>query len=170
MKLLLSFALLTGLAAAQTPPTAPPTAAQPAARPPRPAPPTRDPNTPGYVKARELPDGTNAPAKQNGNFILGPTHPADPATVVREGVPKGEIFEFKMESTDSGIYPGIAREPGTFGTGDPANPYKLIVATSHPRSLHPPCGRLRSEAIRSRHCGAVHCRCRWHRSDVVHHA
>lgn len=132
MKLLLSFALLTGLAAAQTPPTVPLTATPPAARPPRPAPPTRDPNTPGYVKARELPDGTNAPAKQNGNFILGPTHPADPATIAREDVPKGEIFEFKMESTDSGIYPGIAREPGTFGTGDPANPYKLNVATSHP--------------------------------------
>ena len=26
----------------------------------RPTPPTRDPNTPGYVTAKELPDGTNA--------------------------------------------------------------------------------------------------------------
>src|SRR6185369_13895210 len=38
---------------------------------PRPTPPTRDPHTPGYVKAKELPDGANAPAKEDGNFILG---------------------------------------------------------------------------------------------------
>jgi enterochelin esterase-like enzyme len=37
-----------------------------------------------------------------------------------------------MESTDSKIYPGIARERGTFGTPDPAIPAKLIVTTSHP--------------------------------------
>ena len=33
-----------------------PTAAAPPVRPARPTPPTRDSNTPGYVKARELPD------------------------------------------------------------------------------------------------------------------
>ena len=37
-----------------------------------------------------------------------------------------------MESTDSKIYPGIAREPGTFGTADPDDPAKMIVTTSHP--------------------------------------
>jgi len=37
----------------------------------RPTPPTRDPITPGYVTARELPDGTNAPANVDGNFIIG---------------------------------------------------------------------------------------------------
>ncbi len=37
-----------------------------------------------------------------------------------------------MNSTDSKIYPGIAREPNTFGTPDPSNPAKLIVNTSHP--------------------------------------
>jgi enterochelin esterase family protein len=37
-----------------------------------------------------------------------------------------------MDSKDSKIYPGIAREPNTFGTADPANPAKLIVTTSHP--------------------------------------
>ena len=30
-----------------------------------------------------------------------------------EGVPKGDVFEFTMESKDSKIYPGIAREPNT---------------------------------------------------------
>ena len=39
-----------------------------------------------------------------------------------------------MSSADSKIYPGIARDPGTFGTPDPNDPAKLIVTTSHPAS------------------------------------
>jgi iron(III)-enterobactin esterase len=103
-----------------------------AARPRRPTPPTRDPNTPGYVTGTELPDGANAPAKSDGNFILGPTHNPAPEMTVQEGVPQGTVSTFTMESADSKIYPGIAREPGTFGTPDPADPAKLIVTTSHP--------------------------------------
>ena len=98
----------------------------------RPAPPTRDPQTPGYVKAKELPDGANAPAATDGNFILGPTHTPAPEMTVKEGVPQGTISTFVMESSDSKIYPGIAREPGTFGTPDPSDPAKLVVTTSHP--------------------------------------
>jgi enterochelin esterase family protein len=117
---------LTGLAPAmaQTPPTA--------ARPARPTPPTRDPNTPGYVTAKELPDGANAPAKADGNFILGPTHNPAPETTVQEGVPQGTVSTFTMESADSKIYPGIAREAGTFGQADPNDPAKMVVTTSHP--------------------------------------
>jgi enterochelin esterase-like enzyme len=37
-----------------------------------------------------------------------------------------------MNSADSRLYPGIARDPGTFGTPDPSDPAKLIVTTSHP--------------------------------------
>jgi len=127
---LLSVACLIGLMAgshpamAQTPPAA--------ARPERPSPPTRDPNTPGYVTAKELPDGANAPANADGNFILGPTHNPAPETTAREGVPQGAVFTFIMESSESKIYPGIAREAGTFGKPDPADPAKLLVTTSHP--------------------------------------
>src|ERR1017187_8413209 len=103
-----------------------------AARPARPAPPTRDPNTPGYVTAKDLPDGANAPAKEDGNFILGPTHTPAPEMTAQEGVPQGEVFNFTMESSDSKIYPGIAREPNTFGKTDTADPAKIIVTTSHP--------------------------------------
>ena len=114
-------------APAQTPaPTPPPPAAA------RPAPPIRDPHTPGYVQAAELPDGANAPATADGNFILGPTHPAAPESTPNPGVPQGKIVEFTMSSADSKLYPGIARDPGTFGTPDPADPAKLIVTTSHP--------------------------------------
>src|SRR6185437_4444254 len=125
--------LTTGLdpATAQAPAPAP-APAPPAARPPRPKPPTRDPHTPGYVTAKELPDGTNPSATEDGNFILGPTHNPAPEMTVQEGVPQGTISTFTMESKDSKIYPGITREPGTFGTPDPNDPAKLIVTTSHP--------------------------------------
>ena len=102
------------------------------ARPPRPTPPTRDPHTPGYVTAKELPDEENAPVKEDGNFILGPTHKPASETVVQEGVPQGTVATFTMESTESKIYPGIAREPGTYGQVDPNNAYTMLVPTSHP--------------------------------------
>jgi enterochelin esterase-like enzyme len=50
---------------------------------------------------------------------------------VQEGVPQGAVFNFTMNSSDSKIYPGIAREAGTFGTADPSDPAKMIVTTSH---------------------------------------
>jgi enterochelin esterase-like enzyme len=108
-----------------------PPAEQKAARPPRPPAPTRDPHTAGYVTARELTDGDNAPAGEDGNFILGPTHPAAPEMAVKEGVPQGTVYTFDMESKDSKIYPGIAREQGTFARPDPDNPARLQV-NSHP--------------------------------------
>jgi iron(III)-enterobactin esterase len=98
----------------------------------RPVPPTRDPNTPGYVQAKELPDGAVPPADADGNFIIGPTHNPAPEMTAQEGVPQGTVCTFSMSSEDSKIYPGIAREPGTFGSVDPTNPAKLVVATSHP--------------------------------------
>jgi enterochelin esterase-like enzyme len=98
----------------------------------RPAPPTRDPNTPGYVTAKELPDGSVPPANVDGNFIIGPTHPGPPEMTIPNGVPKGTVIEFTMSSSDSKIYPGIARDANTFGTADPADPAKLVVTTSHP--------------------------------------
>src|SRR4051812_38141437 len=108
----LSIAILIGGAQAQTPapaqPAAAPGQAAPAqARPPRPPAPARDPHTPGYVTAKELPDGAVPSPKEDGNFILGTTHNPAPETVVQENVPQGTIFNFTMESTDSKFYPGI---------------------------------------------------------------
>jgi hypothetical protein len=121
-----SIALLLGpatgasLALTQAPPAA------------RPTPPSRDPHTPGYVSAIELPDGSNPPPNADGNFIIGPTHQPAPEMSVREGVPQGTVYEFTMNWADSKIYPGIARDAGTFGTPDPGDPAKLVVTTSHP--------------------------------------
>ena len=100
--------------------------------PPRPTPPTRDPNTPGYVTAKELPDGAVPPIDIDGNFIIGPTHNPAPEMTVQENVPQGTIVNFTMNSADSKIYPGVARDAGTSGTPDPNDPAKLIVTTSHP--------------------------------------
>jgi iron(III)-enterobactin esterase len=122
-----------GPAMAQTPPPAR-----------RPTPPTRDPHTAGYVTAKELPDGANAPADADGNFIIGPTHNPAPEMSVQEGVPQGTIYNFTMNSSDSKLYPGIAREPGTFGTAG---------------ALYAPRRCVCSQAICARNCRAVHCGC-----------
>jgi len=98
----------------------------------RPVYPTRDAHSPGFVAAKELPDGANAPMNADGNFILGPTHTPAPEMQVQPGVPQGTVIEFDMESADSKFYPGIARDAGTFGTPDPENPARLILTTSHP--------------------------------------
>ena len=119
--LFLSCALAT--AACQTLTPAPPTE--------RPTPPTRDPLTRGYVPAKQLSDGAVPPATADGNFILGPTH--NPAPELEHATAfAGSVIEFTMNSADSKIYPGIARDPGTFGMVDPASPARLIVNTSHP--------------------------------------
>ena len=128
---------VSSLAWAQAPAPAPaaqapnPAAPNAAGRGARPAPPARDPNTPGYVTVKELPDGENAPVKADGNFILGPTHPAAPEMTVQDGVPQGTIYNFTMESTDSKTYPGIARDPFVPGQAPPS-PTGPMVVNSHP--------------------------------------
>jgi enterochelin esterase-like enzyme len=130
LNLAILIAAVTGAnrAPAQAPNPAPAAPARQA----RSGPPARDPNTPGYVAARELPDGAVPPADADGNFIIGPTHTRAPDMAAREGVPQGLVTNFTMSSADSKIYPGIAREPNTFGAVDPSDPVKLVVTTSHP--------------------------------------
>ncbi len=102
------------------------------ARPARPTPAARDPHTAGYVEAKELEDGAVPPADADGNFIIGPTHKVARELATKDSYPQGQVIEFVMKSADSKIYPaGIARDAGTFGTPDPANPAKLNVTTSH---------------------------------------
>jgi enterochelin esterase family protein len=107
---------------------APPAAVNPA----RQSPPLRDPNGPGFVKAKELADGVIPPANADGNFIIGPTHNRAPEFEAHDGVPKGTLYEFTMSSADSKFYPGIVRDANTFGTADPKDPTRMVVTTSHP--------------------------------------
>ncbi len=102
------------------------------ASPHRPVPPTRDPHSPGFVAAVELPNGALPPSNQDGNFILGPSHEPAPEALPHSDIPHGDVYTFFLNSTDSKYFPGIARTPGTFGAPDPHNAAKLIVTTSHP--------------------------------------
>jgi iron(III)-enterobactin esterase len=103
-----------------------------ASRPARAPAPARDPHTPGYVDAKELPDLTNPPPDADGNFIIGPSYKRAPEMEKHPNVPQGAVKTLTMKSEDSKFYPGIMREPRTFGTPDPNDPAKLVVTTSHP--------------------------------------
>jgi len=115
---------------AQPPASAP---AGAAARPPRAPAPTRDPHTPSYVQAKELPDGDIPAATADGNFILGPNHKIAPEMAVRDDVPHGAVYKFTMESADSKFYSGVAKDtapPQTPGQSPP-EPGRRVVS-SHP--------------------------------------
>jgi enterochelin esterase-like enzyme len=118
------------LATAQAGATPPATPAAVPAPPSRPTPPTRDPNTPGYITAKELPDGALPSSDAEGNFIIGPTHNPAPEMTLPDSGLRGTVHNLTMSSSESKIYPGIAREQGTFGTPDPNDPAKLVVTTS----------------------------------------
>jgi enterochelin esterase-like enzyme len=114
----------------------------------RPPAPLRDPHTPGYVSATELPDGQVPPVEADGNFIIGPTHvPAPEMSPVGPGEPKGTIYKFTLHSTESRFYPGIARDqpagnaapPGGFGgpvTSHP-QPWTRTVSVYVPKQYVP---------------------------------
>jgi hypothetical protein len=57
----------------------------------------------------------------DGDFTIGPNYANAPELTVQEGVPRGVVTPFVMNSEDSKIYPGIAkRQPGVV-------PYKRKV-------------------------------------------
>lgn len=63
---------------------------------------------------------------EEAESIIGPDYSDAPETQIREGVPKGKIEEFTMDSKDSRIYKGIAKgERGTV-------PYQRKVAVYIP--------------------------------------
>jgi iron(III)-enterobactin esterase len=129
---LIGLPITLAVALAQPPATVqPPAVATAPGRGPRRAAPTRDPHTEGYVQAKELPDGENASPRKDGNFIIGPTHPAAPEMTAQENVPHGAIYNFTMESADSKFYPGIARDSSPAGQPRP-EPGTRRVLSSHP--------------------------------------
>ena len=95
--------------------------------------PTRDPHTPGYVTAKELPDGDNAPANADGNFIIGPTHNRAPEMTAQEGVPQGDGLQLH-----DGVRPTARSIRASRASGHVwhARPERTrpswIVTTSHP--------------------------------------
>ncbi|MEI9962488.1 MAG: hypothetical protein WDM76_15625 [Limisphaerales bacterium] len=74
-----------------------------------------------------IPTNTQLAADADGDFVIGPNYINAPEMKVREGVPKGTIHEFTMDSTNSKIYPGIAKnQAGTV-------PYQRQVAVYVPQ-------------------------------------
>lgn len=129
-----SIVVTVPLVYSQAPGSQAPVAPATPARPPRPPMPTRDPHTPGYVKATELPDGTIPAANKNGNFIIGPTHTPAPELADANRALDGTVVEFTLNSEDSRYFPGIARNPDSHPTPDPANPARLIGIETHPQA------------------------------------
>ena len=101
--------------------------ADPAPAPPpasaRPQPPTRLPTAPGTpvltpaglksgdASAMRGAPGVNPPLDAEGDFLIGPDYIPSPELTPVEGVPKGKIEAFTMNSEDSKIYPGITKVP-----------------------------------------------------------
>jgi len=105
-------------------------------RPPRPPAPVRDPLAPGMVKATELPDGQVPPAAKDGNFIIGPTHTPAPEMAVDPTVPKGDVYEFTMESKDSKFYPGVERDTAAAPVGPPGANGPVSASRPAPYTRH----------------------------------
>ena len=118
---LLSAALmtaLTGAPRAQAPapqgaPAAPPPQGTPAPAAPAAEGRGRGPQGPPLLPTPPL---TERPTPdKDGNFVIGPPYEPAPELTVKDGVPKGTVHEFTMDSKDSKIYPGIARnQPGAW--------------------------------------------------------
>ena len=45
----------------------------------------------------------------DGDYIIGPPYANAPEMTPRNDVPKGEVYRFTLESTDSKVYPGISK-------------------------------------------------------------
>jgi len=68
-----------------------------------------------------------ADAGDSSEKEIGPAYSDAPEIKVKEGVPRGQLFEFTMNSEDSKIYPGIAKgKPGV-------TPYKRKVVVYVPK-------------------------------------
>lgn len=81
-------------------------------------------------------DASPAPASptltaNNAEFTIGPVYANAPELTVGDWVPRGTVHEFTMNSTDSKIYPGIAKnQPGVV-------PYQRKVAVYVPQQYVP---------------------------------
>ena len=149
------------LALAQTAAPAPSAAA-------RPGPPARDPNTPGYVTAKELPDGAIPPPNADGNFIIGPTHNRAPEMTAHEGVPQGTVFDIHHEFGGQQDLSRHRARPGHLWHGGPRRPRQIGGDHQPSGSLHAPRGGLCPQAICPRHSRAFHRRRGRTRPGVVH--
>ena len=167
----LALSAATVMAQGQT--AAPPAATPSAQTPPpaaRPAPPTRDPNTPGYVAAKELPDGACRAGRRRRQLH----HRADAHAGARDG-----RAGRRAAGHDPQLHDELGRQQDLSGH----RPRRRDVR--HARSsrsgeargddqpagaVHAPGRGVRAEAVRARHRRALHRRRRRSRPAAVHGA
>ena len=90
--------------------------------------PVRKFDDPGAPPFKVLKTGENPPLDVNGDFVIGPEYTPAPERKAGEGVPRGKVMQFTIDSRETKLYnPGIARK--VFGKVDPKNPKTLIVET-----------------------------------------
>ena len=159
-------AMSQGAGAPQTP-TPPAQAAAPA---PRPTPPTRDPQHARLRHRQGAARRRRSARRCRRKLHHRPDAQPAPEMTVQDGVPQGTVFNFTMNSTDSKIYPGIARDAGHVRHGRSERPREARRDHQPSRALHAPRRGLRAQAIRPRHRRAVHRRRRWTRPAAVHGA
>ena len=91
-------------------------------------PPVRKYDDKGAPPFRVLKEGENPPLDANDNFVIGPKYVAAPERKAVDGVPRGKVQQFDVDSKETKLLnPGIARKE--FGKVDPDNPKTLIVKT-----------------------------------------
>jgi iron(III)-enterobactin esterase len=84
--------------------------------------PAKDDSKPGKAAGDQWADG---------DFTIGPPYTNAPELTVKDGVPRGVVTQFVMNSEDSKVYPGIAkRQPGVV-------PYKRKVWVYVPKQYVP---------------------------------
>jgi enterochelin esterase-like enzyme len=77
----------------------------------------------------QLPPWT--PGAGDGDYLIAPPYAAAPEMTANPNVPKGTVYTFTMNSTDSKFYPGISKTiPGTV-------PYKRTVSVYVPSQYVP---------------------------------
>ncbi len=82
-------------------------------------------------EAANKPAGASATAAADGEFTIGPDYADAPELKVKDGIPRGEVHQFAMNSEDSKLYPGIAKNrPGVV-------PYKRNVWVYVPKQYVP---------------------------------
>ena len=136
------FCLIPGAAPAQS--AAPP-------RPARPTPPTRDPHTPGYVEAKELPDGAIPPANRRRQLHHRPHAPprAGNDRAARCAPRHGHRVHHELRRQQD-----LSRHRPRARHLRHARSHRPRQAHRHhqpPRALHAQRRRLRPQAIRPRH-------------------
>lgn len=90
--------------------------------------PVRNYDDKGAPPFKVLKEGENPPLDAYDNFVIGPKYTPAPERKAVDGVPKGKVHQFVIDSKETKLMnPGIMRK--VFGKVDPANPKTLIVET-----------------------------------------